>query len=104
MFDGTAKQLVPDVVNGANACVFAYGATGSGKTYTMMGSDHSPGVVLLTTDALFDAVSAASEEHAAAVTMQYVEIYNEHIQVRAEEEAAARTRSGGETHTHTLGG
>uniref|UniRef100_A0A182IQH0 Uncharacterized protein n=1 Tax=Anopheles atroparvus TaxID=41427 RepID=A0A182IQH0_ANOAO len=29
--------LVHDVLNGYNAAVFAYGATGSGKTHTMLG-------------------------------------------------------------------
>lgn len=29
--------MVKDVLNGFNAAVFAYGATGSGKTHTMLG-------------------------------------------------------------------
>jgi kinesin family protein 18/19 len=69
VFAGTAARVVPDVLRGGNACVFAYGATGSGKTFTMMGAPDAPGVVLRTTDALFEA-AAADEEHSTAVTMQ----------------------------------
>lgn len=33
----TTAPLVKDALNGLNAAVFAYGATGSGKTHTMLG-------------------------------------------------------------------
>lgn len=33
----TTAPLVKDVLKGYNAAVFAYGATGSGKTHTMLG-------------------------------------------------------------------
>lgn len=33
----TTAPLVRDVIKGYNAAVFAYGATGSGKTHTMLG-------------------------------------------------------------------
>lgn len=34
-------MLVEGVLDGFNATVFAYGSTGAGKTYTMLGT-HSP--------------------------------------------------------------
>jgi kinesin family protein 18/19 len=34
-------------MEGYNASVFAYGATGAGKTYTMLGSEDNPGIMLL---------------------------------------------------------
>lgn len=37
MYQTTTAPLVKDVMNGYNAAVFAYGATGSGKTHTMLG-------------------------------------------------------------------
>lgn len=37
MYKTTTASLVQDVLNGYNAAVFAYGATGSGKTHTMLG-------------------------------------------------------------------
>ncbi|MCO5554746.1 hypothetical protein L7F22_008280 [Adiantum nelumboides] len=41
------EPLIPALFQGNNATVFAYGATGSGKTYTMQGSDVHPGLMPL---------------------------------------------------------
>jgi kinesin family protein 22 len=35
IFDQEVSALIPAIFEGTNATVFAYGATGSGKTYTM---------------------------------------------------------------------
>ena len=35
IFEKEVSSLIPGVFRGCNATVFAYGATGSGKTYTM---------------------------------------------------------------------
>jgi len=76
-FDASSSGLVGSILAGHNACCFAYGATGSGKTFTMTGSDEQPGLVTRTLDALFDAARATGDEY--VVTCQYVEIYNETI-------------------------
>jgi kinesin family protein 18/19 len=47
VYDGTAKPLVRGVLSGVNATVFAYGATGSGKTHTMVGRADDPGLMIL---------------------------------------------------------
>src|SRR5438270_8376621 len=39
IFDFSIKPTVDDILNGYNGTVFAYGQTGAGKSYTMMGSD-----------------------------------------------------------------
>ena len=46
-------QLIESVVRGFNACVFAYGTTGSGKTYTMTGTKETPGIMYLIIADLF---------------------------------------------------
>ena len=56
MFDKTTRFLLDGVVNGFNATVFAYGATGAGKTYTMMGTVEHPGIMLLTVRDLFNSI------------------------------------------------
>ena len=38
VFEGTTKDLVETIFNGYNCSVFAYGATGAGKTFTMLGA------------------------------------------------------------------
>ena len=42
VFEKSTKFLIDGVVNGYNATVFAYGATGAGKTYTMLGTETNP--------------------------------------------------------------
>ncbi len=34
IFEKTTKELTPTIIEGYNATVFAYGATGAGKTHT----------------------------------------------------------------------
>lgn len=56
VYENTCKQLIPSVTKGYNACVFAYGTTGSGKTYTMIGYDENPGISVLTINDLFQQI------------------------------------------------
>ena len=41
VYQETANDIVRSVLDGYNATLIAYGMTGSGKTYTMMGSNYS---------------------------------------------------------------
>lgn len=43
IFEDT-KRLIQSAVDGYNVCIFAYGATGSGKTHTIQGPEDNPGV------------------------------------------------------------
>jgi kinesin family member 3A len=38
----TASPIVEEVLKGYNGTIFAYGQTGTGKTYTMAGSNSAP--------------------------------------------------------------
>ena len=62
IFEGTALRIVPDVLRGCNACCFAYGATGAGKTFTMMGNLDQAGVIPLTLIDLFENIAADDEQ------------------------------------------
>ncbi|EFN87836.1 Kinesin-like protein KIF19 [Harpegnathos saltator] len=53
VYEGTAKTLAQDVLNGYNATVFAYGATGSGKTHTMVGTSSNPGIMVRALNDIF---------------------------------------------------
>ena len=49
VFENTTKDLVETVFNGYNCSVFAYGATGAGKTFTMLGGKvREEGLVIAT--------------------------------------------------------
>lgn len=43
VFESCMKPLVTSVMNGYNCSVFVYGATGAGKTFTMLGNEEFPG-------------------------------------------------------------
>ena len=75
IYKDTVQRLVSCVVReGTNACCFAFGATGSGKTYTMEGTGESPGVMQL---AIRDLFSWA--EPSATVVASYFQIYCENV-------------------------
>ena len=78
VYEKTNKPLVTKATQGYNACCFAYGATGAGKTFTMMGSLEQAGVIPLTLVDLFEMIKR-DDEMDFRLSMQYVEIYNEKI-------------------------
>ena len=78
VFDKSTKFLIDGVVNGYNATVFAYGATGAGKTYTMLGTDSDPGIMVLTLEELFNKVNSFADRE-YKLKFWLLEIYNENI-------------------------
>ncbi|XP_031600748.2 kinesin-like protein KIF18A isoform X1 [Oreochromis aureus] len=79
IFENTTKGVLDGVMNGFNCTVFAYGATGAGKTHTMLGSQNDPGVMYRTMKELFKRMEDAKEEKEFAVAFSYLEVYNEQI-------------------------
>ena len=78
VFENSTKFLIDGIVNGYNATVFAYGATGAGKTYTMLGNDTNPGIMPLTLEDLFKKVNKYKDRE-YKLKFWYLEIYNENI-------------------------
>ena len=63
VYRSTAAPLISRIFHaGQSSTCFAYGATGAGKTHTMMGSDESPGLYLLAAADLFTML--AQPQHA----------------------------------------
>ncbi|XP_028909060.1 kinesin-like protein KIF19 [Ornithorhynchus anatinus] len=79
VYSSTTQHLVEGVISGYNATVFAYGPTGAGKTYTMLGMDSKPGIYLQTLSELFRVIEESSDNMHYTVSMSYLEIYNEVI-------------------------
>ena len=76
----TTSNLVKQVVNGFNATVFAYGATGTGKTYTMVGEGENSGIMIRSVSDLFKIIKQDNEkEKKFGIKISYIEIYNEII-------------------------
>lgn len=96
VYESAAKPFVADLLDGYNATVFAYGATGAGKTHTMMGSERAGGsasgadahaaseaVSGIIPCALMDVFSGVKERegegHTWEVCVSYLEVYNETV-------------------------
>ncbi|KAM9831229.1 kinesin-like protein KIF19 [Neosynchiropus ocellatus] len=79
VYRSTTKGLIEGLISGYNATVFAYGPTGCGKTYTMLGTDKEPGIYVRTLNDLFRAIEETSDDMQYSVSMSYLEIYNEMI-------------------------
>ena len=68
----SAQPLVAHVAAGrGNATVFCYGATGAGKTHTMLGSASQPGVMVQALGELFALVGS---EAGSEVQLAYLEV------------------------------
>lgn len=79
VYEATTRNLLDSVLEGYNATVFAYGATGCGKTHTITGTIQQPGIIFMTMQELFERISDRSEEKVTEVSLSYLEIYNETI-------------------------
>ena len=78
VYDASAKRLVRRVMEGYQGTVFAYGMTGTGKTFSMQGTRDSPGVIPLAITDIFSYIrETPSREFLLRVS--YLEIYNEKI-------------------------
>ncbi|EDW73593.1 uncharacterized protein Dwil_GK16568 [Drosophila willistoni] len=79
LFEECTAPLVDAVLNGYNCSVFVYGATGAGKTFTMLGSDVYPGLTFLTMRDLFEKIQSQQELRKFDVGCTYLEVYNEQV-------------------------
>ncbi|XP_064973361.1 kinesin-like protein KIN-5A isoform X2 [Musa acuminata AAA Group] len=85
LFDQAISPIVHEVLEGYNCTIFAYGQTGTGKTYTMEGGRKAKngdfasdaGVIPRAVRQIFDTLEAQCAEYSMKVT--FLELYNEEI-------------------------
>lgn len=89
LYDQAVIPIVNEVLEGFNCTIFAYGQTGTGKTYTMEGeckkSKSGPngelppgaGVIPRAVKQIFDTLESQNAEYSVKVT--FLELYNEEI-------------------------
>lgn len=78
VYDSAAKRLVRRVMEGYHGTVFAYGMTGTGKTFSMQGTASSPGVIPLAITDIFSFIRETPHRE-FLLRVSYLEIYNEKI-------------------------
>ncbi|KAF9934087.1 kinesin-like protein Klp5 [Mortierella alpina] len=79
VFENTTRHLIDGVLQGYNGTLFAYGATGCGKTHTISGTTQKPGIIFLTMQELYERIKQMEDEKTIEVSLSYLEVYNETI-------------------------
>ena len=81
IFDNSVRPIISEVLDGFEATVFAYGQTGTGKTYTMEGdiaSEEHMGIIPRSCKTFFEKL-AEPQYVSSRVSCSYLEIYNEEL-------------------------
>ncbi|XP_057436970.1 kinesin-like protein KIN-10B [Lotus japonicus] len=85
IFRTEVSPMIPGIFNGCNATVFAYGATGSGKTYTMQGTEEQAGLIPLA----MSMVLSICQRTGSTALVSYYEVYMDRcydlLEVKAKE-------------------
>ena len=80
IFNQTALPILESIMEGYNGTIFAYGQTGTGKTYTMEGNDNETdkGIIPRSIDWIFNNIKNYPAQQ-FLVRVSFVEIYNEEV-------------------------
>ena len=80
IFNETAKPILESVMQGYNGTIFSYGQTGTGKTYTMEGTDKEgdKGIIPRSIEWIFSNIKNYTNQQ-FLVRGSFVEIYNEKV-------------------------
>lgn len=74
-------EVLENAWNGYHCCLFAYGQTGAGKSYSMIGYGTNKGIVPQATAEIFERISKNNDDSKSYEVQAYmVEIYNERVQ------------------------
>ena len=79
VFNLTTQFLIEGILNGYNSTVFAYGSTGAGKTFTMLGNQVNPGIMYQTMKEIFEQLQDLKIDREYEIKVSFLEIYNENI-------------------------
>ena len=81
VYENVGKRIVGDVMEGYNGTIFAYGQSGSGKTYTMYGpdiyDDVYKGIIPRIVEDIFNYVEKADDNIDFQFKLSVLEIYKE---------------------------
>ncbi|XP_054465218.1 kinesin-like protein KIF1B isoform X1 [Anoplopoma fimbria] len=83
VYNDIGKEMLAHAFEGYNVCIFAYGQTGAGKSYTMMGKQEEgqEGIIPMLCEDLFEKINDVGnkEELSYSVEVSYMEIYCERV-------------------------
>nr|CAH7736207.1 unnamed protein product [Callosobruchus chinensis] len=81
VYKDIGEEMLQHSFDGYNVCIFAYGQTGAGKSYTMMGKqeDGQEGIIPQICKDLFRKIRENSSDVKYSVEVSYMEIYCERV-------------------------
>ncbi len=84
VYEQTAKPAIMSLLEGYNSTIFAYGQTGTGKTFTMEGFaksvyDEGRGIIPRSIEEIFNHIENISKDTKFMVRASYLQLYNEMI-------------------------
>ncbi|XP_037953283.1 kinesin-like protein unc-104 isoform X9 [Teleopsis dalmanni] len=82
VYKDIGEEMLQHSFDGYNVCIFAYGQTGAGKSYTMMGKqeEHQEGIIPMICKDLFNRIhDTETDELKYSVEVSYMEIYCERV-------------------------
>lgn len=81
VYKDIGAEMLEHAIQGYNVCIFAYGQTGAGKSYTMMGTKEEMGIIPRMCNDLFEKLKALDidENFDYTVEVSYLEIYFERV-------------------------
>ncbi len=81
VFDTVGKQILDNAWQGYHCCLFAYGQTGAGKSYSMVGYGENKGIVPISCNEIFRRIGENKDpDKSFEVQVSMLEIYNEKVQ------------------------
>lgn len=81
LYNEIGKDVLNNAYEGYNACLFAYGQTGAGKSYSMVGYGANKGIIVRACEEIFMRIGANKDPNLRAeVQISMLEIYNEQVQ------------------------
>ncbi|XP_042353439.1 LOW QUALITY PROTEIN: kinesin-like protein KIF1A [Plectropomus leopardus] len=83
VYKDIGEEMLLHAFEGYNVCIFAYGQTGAGKSYTMMGRQEKDqqGIIPLLCEDLFTKINDSNNDNSMSysVEVSYMEIYCERV-------------------------
>lgn len=85
LYDGVGRPAIQSILEGYNSTIFAYGQTGTGKTFTMEGftyanTDSKRGIIPRSIEDIFSYIEQFSNKNSKfMVRASYLQIYNDYI-------------------------
>lgn len=78
VFEYCAQAYIDSFLSGFNCSIFAYGQTGTGKTYTIEGTEKDSGIMIRVVEQVFSRLRESGDE-TCKLSITYLQVYNEVI-------------------------